>query len=122
MDSQKSLLFVDDEKDVLELLVDLFTEEGYELHTATRADEALKVVQSTPVDFVLSDLRLPDAPGDILLDEIRDRSPQTVRVLTSGYLDVDFGCIGENHSDGTLYLSKPWDLWTLKRLVTERLA
>ena len=122
MNINKTLLFVDDEVDVLDILVDLFQDQGYELHTAQRADEALKVFQENPIDFVLSDLKLPDAPGDILLEEIRDRSPETVRVLTSGYLDVDFGAVEENHSDGTLYLSKPWDLWTLKRLVTERLA
>ncbi|MCK5145996.1 response regulator [bacterium] len=122
MNQNKNLLFVDDENDVLDILVDLFKDEGYELHTASRADEALTVFNKHSIDFVLSDLKLPDAPGDILLEEIRDRSPDTVRVLTSGYLDVDFGCIGENNTDGTLYLSKPWDLWTLRDLVSERLA
>ena len=121
MQQSKSLLFVDDEEEILEILVDLFTDEGYELHTATHANRALEIMDSHSVDFVLSDLKLPDASGSDLLNKIRDRRPDTVRVLTSGYLDLKFGDVSENKRDGTLYLSKPWDLLTLKQLVLERL-
>ena len=121
MCESKSLLFVDDEVEILEILVDLFKEDGYDLHTATEASEALNIVDSHPVDFVLSDLKLPDASGSDLLNTIRDKDPQKVRVLTSGYLDLKFGSIMENKDDGTLYLSKPWDLVTLKQLVTDKL-
>lgn len=122
MDQSKSLLFVDDEEEILEILVDLFSEDGYCLHTATRAREALQIVDDYPVDFVLSDLKLPDSSGSDLLEQIRERNPNTVRVLTSGYLDIKFGSVTENKRDGTLYLSKPWDLYTLKQLVFERLG
>ena len=122
MDQSKSLLFVDDEEEILEILVDLFSEDGYCLHTATRATEALQIVDDFPVDFVLSDLKLPDSSGSDLLERIRERNPNTVRVLTSGYLDIKFGSVTENKRDGTLYLSKPWDLYTLKQLVFERLG
>ncbi len=122
MDHSKSLLFVDDEEEILEILVDLFAEDGYCLHTATRATEALQIVDDYPVDFVLSDLKLPDSSGSDLLEQIRERNPNTVRVLTSGYLDIKFGSVTENKKDGTLYLSKPWDLYTLRQLVFERLG
>ena len=122
MDQSKSLLFVDDEEEILEILVDLFSDDGYCLHTATRAMEALQIVDDYPVDFVLSDLKLPDSSGSDLLERIREKNPNTVRVLTSGYLDIKFGSVTENKRDGTLYLSKPWDLYTLKQLVFERLG
>ena len=122
MNESKSLLFVDDEEEILEILVDLFTHEGYELHTATHAGEALDIVNHHTVDFVLSDLKLPDASGSDLLDAIRKKNPKTVRVLTSGYLELRFGRIVENEVDGTLYLSKPWDLLALKQLVYDRIG
>lgn len=122
MDESKTLLFVDDEEEILEILVDLFSDEGYRLHTATKATDALRIMDSHPVDFVLSDLKLPDSSGSDLLNQIRDINPETIRVLTSGYLDVKFGSVTESKMDGTLYLSKPWDLFTLKQLVFERLG
>ncbi|MFH1943013.1 MAG: response regulator [bacterium] len=122
MNESKSILFVDDEEEILEILVDLFSEEGYSLHTATKAEDALRIVDDYSVDFVLSDLKLPDATGKDLLNRIREKAPGTVRVLTSGYLDVKFGSVMESKLDGTLYLSKPWDLLTLKQLVSERLG
>ena len=122
MSDLKTLLFVDDEEEILEILVDLFSDEGYSLHTATKAEDAIQIVDSHSVDFVLSDLKLPDSSGTELLDQIREKKPDTVRVLTSGYLDIKFGSVSENKKDGTLYLSKPWDLLTLKQLVFERLG
>jgi len=121
MKKVKSLLFVDDEKEILDILVDLFKDEEYELHTATKAEEARNIMKNHKVDFVLSDLKLPDDSGSELLTDIRNNNPETIRVLTSGYLDLKFGNISENKEDGTLYLSKPWDLFTLKQLVEERL-
>ncbi len=122
METSKTLLFVDDEEEILDILVDLFSEEGYDLHTATKASDALNIINNYKIDFVLSDLKLPDASGSDLLSQIRERDPDTIRVLTSGYLDVQFGGIAEDQKDGTLYLSKPWDVLTLKQLVNERLA
>ena len=122
MRRSKSILFVDDEEDILEILVDLFSEEGYMLHTAKKATEAMDIVNEKKVDFILSDLKLPDATGFELLDHVKEKNPKTIRVLTSGYLDIKFGRIAVNEKDGTLYLSKPWDLTALKRLVAERLG
>jgi len=122
MEKNKSILFVDDERVILEILCDLFSDDGYDLHTATKAEDALNIVNDISIDFVLSDLKLPDSSGTKLLAEIQRKSPATVRVLTSGYLNVKFGKIGENKQDGTLYLSKPWDLVTLRRLVMESLG
>ncbi|MFC1568591.1 response regulator [bacterium] len=122
MDHNKGLLFVDDEKEILEILVDLFSDEGYQLHVATHAEEAIKILNAHCIDFILSDLKLPDASGAELLKQVRQKNPSTVRVLTSGYLDLKFGSVVEDKQDGTLYLSKPWDILTLKQLVTERLG
>ena len=105
---------------MLKILVDFFADEGYTLHTASDTKEALRVVRKYPVDLVFSDLRLSDGTGNEILDEVKTVRPKAVRMLTSGYLDVRFGKICENHMDGTLYLSKPWDLRSLKNIISER--
>lgn len=122
MSDKKSLLFVDDEEEILDILVDIFSDQDYNIHTATKAEEALDIVNKNSVDFVISDLKLPDSTGIELLCKIAQKNPDAVRVLTSGYLDVKFGGIFENREDGTLYLSKPWDMLILKKLVTDRLG
>ncbi len=122
MPSTKTLLFVDDEEEILDILVDLFSREGYSLYTATKATDAMQIIDHHSIDFVLSDLKLPDASGSELLERIRMINPNVVRVLTSGYFNMKFGSVMENEEDGTLYLAKPWDLITLKRLVSERLG
>jgi response regulator RpfG family c-di-GMP phosphodiesterase len=122
MNNSKNLLFVDDEKEILEILVDLFSDEGYNLHTATRAADALQIVNECTVDFVLSDLKLPDSSGSELLRRIQEKCPHAIRVLTSGYLDIKFGRVAVDDHDGTFYLSKPWDLLILKQLVEEKVG
>ncbi|MCD6117621.1 response regulator [bacterium] len=122
MNSSKALLFVDDEPEILDILSDLFQDEGYNLYTATRVDEALDIIENNNVDFVLSDLKLPDSSGVNLLEKVKVLNPETVRVLTSGYLDIGFGCITEDKHSGTIMVSKPWDLNTLKQLVAEKIG
>jgi DNA-binding NtrC family response regulator len=122
MNGEKNLLFVDDETEILEILVDLFTDEGYRLHTATRASDAMHIMDNHPIDFVLSDLKLQDSSGSDFLEKVRESHPDAVRVLTSGYFDVQFGQVKEDACNGTLYLSKPWDLGTLKNLVELKLG
>ena len=115
----KCLLFVDDEEEILDILVDYFSDEAYHLHTAKRVSDAMNIMDRYPVDFVLSDLKLPDASGMELLDNVRMKNPDAVRVLTSGYLDVKFGQVSKNVDDGTIYLSKPWDLSMIRKLVDQ---
>ena len=118
----KNLLFVDDEQEILDILIDLFADDEYDLHTAKCVDEAKNILNEYPIDFVLSDYKLPDAPGSELLDSIKTNNPDIVRVLTSGLMDLKFGRVVENQLDGTLYLSKPWDLSKIKQLVVEKLG
>ena len=115
---KKTLLFVDDEQEILKILVDLFScDEDYSVCTAMNIADAKKIIE-VGVDLVLADLNLPDGSGD---DFVYSIDESVVRILTSGYLDIKFGGIRENEKTGVLYLSKPWDLVTLKRIVDEKL-
>ena len=122
MEPQKTLLFVDDEQEILNILVDLFSDQGYDLKTATGAEQARDIINEQPVDFILSDLKLPDGSGKEFLRDVKRTNPRAIRVLTSGYLDIRFGRIEEDKKDGTYYVSKPWDLACLKQLVTQTIG
>ena len=122
MSSVKQLLFVDDEEEILGILQDLFSSDEYRLHVATRGEDAKQILEENYIDLVFSDLKLPDITGVELLNCAKDKNPDTVRILTSGYLELNYGTIVEDEKDGTLYVSKPWDIYGLKTLVSTRLG
>ena len=122
MNGVKHLLFVDDEEEILYILQDLFSSDEYKLHIATRGEDALQILENNYIDLIFSDLKLPDINGWELLNCAKDKNPETVRILTSGYLELNYGTILEDEKDGTLYVSKPWDIHGLKSLVVNRLS
>ncbi|MEO0514031.1 MAG: response regulator [Planctomycetota bacterium] len=104
------ILLVDDEQSIIASLKRLFRREGYELHTANSGDEALAMIdQQGPFDLVMSDFRMPGMTGAELLRKVRDRSPDTIRIILSGYSEVH--AIIDAINDGAIYkyLTKPWN-------------
>jgi type II secretory ATPase GspE/PulE/Tfp pilus assembly ATPase PilB-like protein/FixJ family two-component response regulator len=104
-----TLLFVDDEESVLSALQRIFIEENYRILTATSADKALAIMNSERVHLVISDHRMPGVTGAELLKEIKLRWPQTIRIMLTGYADVQsiMGAV----KDGAVYkfITKPWN-------------
>ena len=79
------LLIVDDEARILSALRRTLRREGYEILTANTPAEALRVLDETPVDAVLSDQKMPGMSGDQLLAEAARRRPDAVRLLITGW-------------------------------------
>jgi type II secretory ATPase GspE/PulE/Tfp pilus assembly ATPase PilB-like protein/FixJ family two-component response regulator/RNA polymerase subunit RPABC4/transcription elongation factor Spt4 len=104
-----TLLFVDDEIGVLNALRRIFLEENYTIFTASSADEALDVMRREKVHLVVSDHRMPGATGAQLLREIKEKWPDTIRIMLTGYADVQsiMGAVNE----GAVYkfITKPWN-------------
>ena len=67
-----SLLFVDDDPQILSLLKGIFAKEGYHIHTAPNGPDALSLLAKTNIDAALIDLRMPEMDGLTLLEKIRD--------------------------------------------------
>lgn len=105
----RTLLLVDDELSVLRSLQRLFRPAGYRILMAQSGSEALALMAQQPVHVVLSDFRMPKMTGDKLLREVKQRYPGTVRVILSGFADMNAVMAALN--DGAVYkfLVKPWD-------------
>jgi diguanylate cyclase (GGDEF)-like protein/PAS domain S-box-containing protein len=105
----KTLLLVDDEEAVLHSLVRLFRNQGYQLLTAVSGAEALRLLENNEVQVILSDQRMPEMTGVEMLTVVRERYPEIIRMVLSGYSDIS--AISDAVNKGNIYkfLFKPWD-------------
>lgn len=114
------VLLVDDEPEVLASLKRLLRSEPYELLATDRPEEALAWVQRGDVSLVISDQRMAGVTGTQLLDEVARCSPDTARVILTGYPGSTVVVSGMSHGIHKL-LYKPWDDSMLKETVRELL-
>jgi two-component system OmpR family response regulator len=83
------ILIVEDEPDILELLVDEFTHQGYEVLAAERVAQAERIIRSEVLDAVLSDVRMPDGNGiDLMKLAVREGKGNICLVLVSAFTDI----------------------------------
>src|SRR3954451_14568995 len=84
---QHTFLVVDDEANVVESLRHLF-HRRYRVLTATGGEEALELLRTHDVQIILSDQRMPGMAGDAFLREARRVAPEAIRMLFTGYADI----------------------------------
>lgn len=104
-----TLLCVDDEPNILSSLRRLFRGKGYKVLTAESGAEGLEVLAAEAVDLVISDMRMPEMDGARFLAQVRERWPDTVRLLLTGYSDVQSIQDAINCGEIYRYITKPWD-------------
>src|SRR5688572_31731981 len=117
---QYKILFVDDESANLRLLERLFRNK-YEVHTASSADEAIKVLEVHDVALIISDQRMPSMTGSEFLKIAAEMRPQTVRIMLTGYTDANDLVEAINSGVVYKYLTKPWVNDELKQTVKRAL-
>ncbi|MBL7994677.1 hybrid sensor histidine kinase/response regulator [bacterium] len=123
VDAQKpmqDILVVDDEIDNLDLLKRTFRRE-YNVHTANSAQEALKLLERQEFAVIVSDQRMPEMTGVELLQKAREKYPYTIRILLTGYTDINALVDAINMGHVYRYVTKPWSreeiVMTVKRAV-----
>ena len=108
MKTLPSILLVDDEVRVLESLQRLL-EDDFDVHLANSADEAMSVLAEEWIQLVISDQRMPGISGVDFLKEVRQRFPEVIRMIISGYTDSEDIITALNDAGIHQYITKPWD-------------
>ena len=115
-----TVLVVDDEKNYLVVLEELLSEEGYEVLTASCGSEALNIIENTPVQTVLSDIKMPAMTGIELLDRITAIDPDLPVILMTAYAEVD-QAVAAMKKGALDHIQKPFDNKDVKRAVARGL-
>src|SRR3954470_72330 len=104
---KKCLLVIDDEPNVCDSVHDLLRRE-FRVLKAHSAEEGYRIMQEEEVHIVMSDQRMPQITGVELLARVKSKYPQAVRMLFTGYADLEsiIAAINQGHIYG--FLKKPW--------------
>ncbi len=103
------VFFVDDEENILKSLRRLFADEGVETLTFPSADEALEALRKEEdVGVIVSDQRMPGTTGVQFLEQARVIRPDALRVLLTGYADIEAVVGAINRGGAYRYITKPW--------------
>lgn len=100
------MLFVDDEQRVLNSMRALFRRE-YEVFVTTSGAEAIEIMRQNEIEVIIADQRMPEMTGVEVLGACKDVSPNTVRILLTGYADLDAIEGSINIGEVFRFLSKP---------------
>lgn len=113
------LMVVDDEPDNLDLLVRTFRKD-YQIFRADGAASALKILDTEgEMAIIISDQRMPLMNGTEFLSKTVERFPDTIRILLTGYTDVDDLVEAINSGKVFKYITKPWNPDNVKTIVKQ---
>lgn len=105
-----TVLFVDDEENILRSLKRLTMDETFEVETANSGEEALQKLETlTDVALIVSDQRMPGMNGAEFLQKSQQATPDAIRMLLTGYSDITAAADAINKGGASRYLNKPWN-------------
>jgi len=105
--SKESILVVDDALSTLEVLERNLKTEHYQVFTASSVPEAIRVLEATPVDLVITDLKMPEVSGIDLVRHVRENFRDTEVIMITGYPSID-GAVTAVKAGAQEFLSKPF--------------
>ena len=112
------IAFIDDEPRILRSLKMHFRQ-SHDVFITTDASELMKYVSEHDVQVVISDQRMPDKQGTEVLRDIKAASPNTIRILLTGYADLNAVMDSVNEGEIYRYITKPWQNDELKQIVNK---
>lgn len=107
------VLYVDDEEQNLTVFEAAY-EDVYDIFTATSARDALKILEKERIDLIITDQRMPQMTGVQMIEAIGEDYPDTVRMILTGFADVEAIIQAINTGRVDQYLTKPYDVDVLK--------
>ena len=117
---KRKIIIVDDEPANLRVLERLFRNE-YEVMTAESGAEALRLLQQHDVALIITDQRMPNMTGIELLKQTASLRPQLVRIILTGYTDVETLVEAINSGLVYKYVTKPWNNDELRLTISRAL-
>ncbi|MGE5756721.1 MAG: response regulator [Planctomycetaceae bacterium] len=115
------LLVVDDEPEVCDSVYHLLYR-NYRVLRAHSAAEAIELLSQHAVEIIMTDQRMPEITGVEMLQKIKSRYPEAIRILFTGYADLNSVVAAINQGHVYRYLSKPWQPEELEAVVADAAA
>ncbi len=112
------VLVIDDEPEVLNAMNRQLRRE-FEVYLAHGAEEALAILREQAIQVVISDERMPGVTGSEFFSQIKEKYPQAIRLLLTGYADLQAVIQAINQGRIYRYITKPWDTLEIRTIVRE---
>jgi PAS domain S-box-containing protein len=107
--SNKKILVVDDERVILDMISYLLRANGFEVREATNVDDALRKLEEDSFAVIISDEKMPGGSGLDLFRRSKQLYPNTVRILMSGYADLEMARSAISEGEVYRFICKPFD-------------
>jgi len=117
MVKEVNVLFLDDEENILKSINRLFLQEDFGVATTSEAELALQTIARENIKVVVSDYRMPNISGVEFLTKVKAAYPEKVRILFTGYADVEAAEEAVNVGEVFRFISKPWNGEELKDII-----
>jgi len=105
----RSVLFVDDEPNILKSLQRLLRPEEMNVLCASTGMEALEILDKTPAQVFVTDQRMPEMSGVDLLSAVRERHPEIIRMMLTGFTEIKIAVEAINQGEIYRLITKPWN-------------
>lgn len=116
---ERTILLLDDEPHMLSALQRVFRNEGYQILQTTSALEAFELLAMHRVQVIISDQRMPIMSGTTFLSKVKELHPETIRIILSGYAELESVIDAINHGAVYRFFTKPWDDQDLRDQIRE---
>jgi DNA-binding NtrC family response regulator len=104
------VMVVDDESVIRDMVKDAFSNEPYTLLTADSASQALDILSRESVDVVISDEKMPGMSGSEFLAIVRNKYPETIRIILTGYANLEAAIRAINEGEIYRFFTKPCNM------------
>lgn len=118
---KSKILIIDYDQQVIQSLERLIEQEKYEIYSTTNSTEAIAIIKSKDIDLIICEQYMSQLTGIELLGQAKAINPNIVRILMSGYSDINLIILGVNQKIISYYIEKPWQDDELINIVEEGL-
>ncbi len=122
MDPETTILLVDDEENILRSLKRVFLDQDFRILTTTSPFDALELLRTHIISVIVSDNLMPGMSGIDFLQQAKFISPESVRVMMTGYADVRAAIDAINKGEVFKFLTKPWDVEEFRNVVFDSIG